>query len=127
MQTIDQFKGQQYLSLETFRKNGEGVRTPVWFIEVNGEYYFNTESDSGKVKRIRRNPAVRIAPCTMRGDLKGDFIPGIARLLPTEEAEKVKKSYAKKYGLMGLIFDSMGRSRKTERIFLAIKPESTAP
>jgi PPOX class probable F420-dependent enzyme len=127
MQTFEQFKKQQYMSIETYRKSGEGVRTPVWFIESNGEYCFNTESDSGKVKRIRRNPAVRIAPCTVRGDLKGDFIPGIARILPAEEAEKVKKSYAKKYGLMGLIFESMGRSRKTERIFLAIKPESAAP
>jgi len=127
MQTLEQFKKQQYLSIETYRKSGEGVRTPVWFIEVNDEYCFTTERDSGKVKRIRRNPAVRIAPCTVRGDLKGDFIPGIARLLPAEETEKVKKSYAKKYGLMGLIFELMGRSRKTERIFLAIKPESTNP
>lgn len=127
MQGLEQFKGQQYLSLETFRKNGEGVRTPVWFIEVNGKYYFNTESDSGKVKRIRRNPAVRIAPCTMRGDLKGEFIPGVAFFLPAEEAETIRKSYAKKYGLMGLIFESMGRTRKIERVFLAIKPESILP
>jgi len=127
MQALEQLKKQKYLSLETFRKNGEGVRTPVWFIEVNGEYCLNTESDSGKVKRIRRNPAVRIAPCNMRGDLMGEFISGNARFLSTEEAETVKKSYAKKYGLMGVLFESMGRSRKTERVFLAIKPESTIP
>ena len=63
----------------------------------------------------------------MRGDLKGEFIPGTARILPAQEAETVKKFYAKKYGLMGVIFESMGRSRKTERIFLAIKPASVIP
>ncbi len=127
MQGMEQFKGHQYLSLETFRKNGESVRTPVWFIEINGEFYFNTESDSGKVKRIRRNPAVRIAPCSMRGDLKGDFIEGTVRFPSPTEAENARKSYAKKYGLLGVIFETMGNIQKKERVFLAVKPESLIP
>jgi len=127
MQALEQFKGQQYLSLETFRKNGEGVRTPVWFIEINGEFCFNTESSSGKVKRMHRNPVVRIAPCTMRGDLKGEFISGNARFLTAEETAMAKKSYAKKYGLTGVIFELMGRTSKKQRVFMAIKPESATP
>jgi uncharacterized protein len=127
MKSLEQFKGQQYLNLETYRKTGEGMRTPVWFIEINGEFCFNTESDSGKVKRIRRNPAVKIAPCNVRGDLKGEFVSGTARFLTPDEAEKAKTSYTKKYGLTGLIFEAMGNSRKKERVFLAVKPESFTP
>ena len=51
-----QFKNKKYISVETYRKSGEGVRTPVWFIEINDEFLFNTEETSAKVKRIRRNP-----------------------------------------------------------------------
>jgi uncharacterized protein len=123
MTNLDQFKKQKYISVETYRKSGEGVRTPVWFIESKGEFLFNTEETSAKVKRIRRNPVVKIAPCDMRGDLKGEFISGTARFLSPEEAILAKKTYAKKYGLMGKLFELMGNSRKSERIFLAVKPD----
>jgi PPOX class probable F420-dependent enzyme len=123
MTNFDQFKKQKYMSVETYRKSGEGVRTPVWFIESNGEFLFNTEETSAKVKRIRRNPAVKIAPCNMRGDLIGEFIPGSARFLSPEETALAKKTYAKKYGIMGRIFESLGNSRKSARVFLAVKPD----
>jgi uncharacterized protein len=123
MNNVKQFEKQQYLSVETYRKSGEGVRTPVWFIEANGEFLFNTEETSAKVKRIRRNPVVKIAPCDMRGDIKGEFISGTARFLSPEESAAAKITYAKKYGLMGKLFELMGNSRKSERIFLAVKPD----
>jgi uncharacterized protein len=123
MINLDQFKKNKYISVETFRKSSQGVRTPVWFIESNNEFLFNTEEDSGKVKRIRHNPAVKIAPCNMRGDIKGEFIPGTARFLSPEESALAKKIYAKKYGFMGRVFESLGNSRKSERIFLAVKPD----
>jgi PPOX class probable F420-dependent enzyme len=62
---LKQFTKQSYLNLETFRKNGEGVRTPVWFWEDGGVLYVRTEDGSGKVKRARRNPQVRVTPCKM--------------------------------------------------------------
>lgn len=123
MTNLDQFKKQKYINVETYRKSGEGVRTPVWFIESNGEFLFNTEETSAKVKRIRRNPAVKIAACNVRGDIKGEFIPGIARFLSVEETALAKKTYSKKYGVMGLIFESLGNSRKSARVFLAVKPD----
>jgi len=123
MANLNQFEKQQYMSVETYRRTGEGVRTPVWFIESNGEFLFNTEETSAKVKRIRRNPAVKIAPCDVRGELKGEFIPGVARFLTPEESALAKKIYARKYGLMGKIFESLGNSRKSARVFLAVKPD----
>ena len=64
-------QGQKYISLTTFRKTGVGVATPVWFGEEDGKLYVMTRGDMGKTKRIRNNPQVRVAPCTMRGTVTG--------------------------------------------------------
>jgi PPOX class probable F420-dependent enzyme len=73
---IAQFARAKYLNLETYRKTGVGVRTPVWFAAACAQdvlrstptvsvFYIYSEADAGKVKRIRNNPKVRFAPCTM--------------------------------------------------------------
>ncbi len=74
--------GQKYISLATFRKSGVKVATPVWFGEDGGKLYVMTLSKMGKTKRIRNNPQVTVAPCTMRGKLTGPEIAAIARILP---------------------------------------------
>jgi len=53
--TIEQLKKQQYISVETFRKNGVGVKTPVWFAQDGESLVVRTEGTSGKMKRIRNN------------------------------------------------------------------------
>jgi PPOX class probable F420-dependent enzyme len=65
--TLAQFDGQNYISLETFKKSGEGVKTPVWFVAYRDALYVYTEADSWKVKRIRNNSRVRVAVCNVRG------------------------------------------------------------
>jgi PPOX class probable F420-dependent enzyme len=127
MENLAQFNKQKYISVETFRKSGEGVRTPVWFVESSGKFYFNTVADSGKVKRIRRNPQVKFAPSNMRGDPLGDFISGTAQLLNETEATDVEKLYGQKYGLMKKVFDLMGSLRKDQRVFISITPETPNP
>src|SRR5437879_12369608 len=62
------------LVIETYRKNGDPVRTPVWFAEHQGIIYVRTNTDTGKARRIRRNPHVRIAPSSARGIPKSDWI-----------------------------------------------------
>jgi len=62
-----EIQGQRYISLATFRKSGVAVYTPIWFAEDRNKLYFMTNSKLGKCKRIRNNPQVKIAPCTMRG------------------------------------------------------------
>ena len=64
-----EIRGQRYISLATFRKNGAAVHTPVWFAEEGGKLYVMTSDTTGKYKRIRNNSQVRIAPCTIRGKL----------------------------------------------------------
>jgi len=96
--------GQKYIHLATFRKNGTAVYTPVWFAEENGKLYIMTRSDSGKYKRIRNNPHVRIAPCTMRGKVTGPEFAATARILPPEDWGSARKSLERKYWLMRLSF-----------------------
>jgi PPOX class probable F420-dependent enzyme len=96
--------GQRYLSLATFRKTGVAVYTPVWFAEDGGKLYFMTNSKLGKCKRIRNNPQVKIAPCTMRGKITGPEFPATARILPPEEFSRVRKAIQAKYWLARVPF-----------------------
>lgn len=96
--------GEKYINLETYRKNGQGVRTPVWFVESDKDdgsvLYVRTSDDTGKYKRVRKNPSVQIAPCDMRGTVKGKWIKGEARIAGEEEKLKAFKMLEKKYGLL---------------------------
>ncbi len=94
--------GQKYISLVSFRKNGAAVRTPVWFAEDAGKLYVMTGSHLGKYKRIRNNPRVTIAPCTIRGKVTGAEFPARARIMRTEEFSRVRKLINAKYWLARL-------------------------
>jgi len=120
MNPLSPLLNEKYINLETFRKSGEPVRTPVWFVVYQDQLCFNTEKDSGKVKRIRRNPAVNVAPCKINGELTGDWATGVARAMQGAEIEGVKKVYSKKYGFMGVIFEFMGKFRRNQRQFYSI-------
>jgi len=61
----------RYMSLATFRRNGTEVATPVWFAAVDGRLYVVSAGEAGKVKRIRNASRVRVAPCDVRGGLRG--------------------------------------------------------
>ncbi len=99
------FEKQKYLNLETFRKSGVGVKTPVWFVQDSEVLFVRTASDSGKVKRIRNNARVNIAPCKMDGALSGDWIPAVAREVNDPDIDrKVDKLLDRKYGLMKKLF-----------------------
>jgi PPOX class probable F420-dependent enzyme len=97
---LSQFAGEKYINVETYRKNGQGVRTPVWFIESDGILYVRTADDTGKYKRIRNNPSVQIAPCNMRGSVKGKWVKGEARIASEDEKLKAFKMLEKKYGMI---------------------------
>jgi uncharacterized protein len=90
-------QGQKYISLTTFRKNGAGVATPVWFGEQDGKLYVMTRGDMGKTKRIRNNPQVRVAPCTIRGKVTGPEFSATVRILPLEEHTRARQTINRKY------------------------------
>jgi PPOX class probable F420-dependent enzyme len=87
----------KYLSLTSFRTDGSGVATPVWFVADDGHLLVETESDSYKVKRIRRDPHVRVAVCNARGQLRGESVEAQARLLPDSERPRVERLLWHKY------------------------------
>ncbi len=97
-----EISGQKYISLTTFRKSGVGVPTPIWFAEDRGQLYFMTASKSGKFKRIRNNPQVKVAPCTIRGKVTGPEFAANARILPAEDHSRVRKLVNRKYWLARL-------------------------
>jgi len=84
---LDRFRDRRFLNLETYRRNGEGVRTPLWFVEEGGVLYTKTLSKTGKVKRLRREPYVQLVPSDRRGEPQGEWIKGEAYLVEGEEAK----------------------------------------
>jgi PPOX class probable F420-dependent enzyme len=87
----------KYLSITSYRRDGSGVSTPVWFAAEGDRLLVMTDSKSGKVKRIRRNPYVTIAPCSGRGKPKAKRMPAHAELLPASEVERAKRLIKRKY------------------------------
>ena len=118
---IDQFAGEKYLNVETFRKNGAGVATPVWFAEDGGILYIYSLANAGKVKRIRNNPRVRVMACDVRGKPKGEWVEGRARILDAAESDQAQRLLDKKYGLIKRIGGLFSKLMKRERTTIAIE------
>lgn len=124
------FAGQKYLNLETFRKNGTGVKTPVWFAteprkpldSSEARLYVYTIGVSGKVKRIRNNPQARIAPCDIRGNVKGEWVPARVEILTGDEADYGMQLLNKKYLPWKHLLDFFAMFRKRDRTVFAIRP-----
>ena len=110
--------GQKYISLTTFRKSGVPVSTPVWFAERDDKLYVMSEREAGKIKRVRNNPNVKLAPCTFRGRVTGPEFTGTARVLASgEESELARLVVRRKYWLARLSL----RSRRNQ--YLEIRVE----
>jgi uncharacterized protein len=118
---ISQFLNQKYINLETYRKNGQAVQTPVWFAIDGSIIYVRTDSNSGKVKRARNNSHVRITPSNARGQPKGEWIDGEMKIASTAESERANQLLRKKYGLQGKIIRMVNKIRKTKPIVIYIQ------
>lgn len=93
-----QFTG-KYVSLTTFRRDGTPVSTPVWFVSENGNLLVETDGDSYKAKRIRRNENVTVTRCNAMGRTTGEVISARATILPAEELPRVERLLHRKYRL----------------------------
>ncbi len=110
--TFKQFEKQQYLNIETFRKNGQGVKTPVWFVQDGEALQVWTQAGSGKAKRIRRDGTVRVAPSTGSGEPTGEWMDARAQTDESPETIKhVETLMKKKYGAMFYVFGFLGKMR----------------
>ncbi len=124
------FRDHKYLSLETFKKSGEGVKTPVWFAadparDLAGDgaaIYIYTIGNTGKVKRIRNNGRVKIAPCTMRGELLGEWVDARAEIVTGEEATSGMELLNKKYFPWKQLLGFFALLSRRERVVMRIRP-----
>ena len=122
MKNIEQFENQQYLNIETFRKNGQGVKTPVWFARDGETLRIWTQADAGKAKRIRQDGKVRIVPSTASGEPVGEWIESKAAVLvSSEEVQHTAALFKQKYGLMFNVFGVMGKLRGAKFITIQVE------
>ncbi len=121
--------GAEYLVLTTYRKSGVGVPTTVWFAEANGKLYITASAGTGKVKRIRNNPQVTLAPSDARGTTSAPAFAARARLLPEADFGVAQAALHAKYGAQfdALLTQSAARWKAdavaTQRIYIEVSPE----
>ena len=102
--TLD--NNEKYVSLVTTRRDGRTVATPVWFAAVGDEFGVITETNVGKVKRIRNNPRVTVQVCDMKGTVSPEarVLSATARLVTGDDAVRVRKAVGRKYGPVYVLF-----------------------
>lgn len=117
----------KYVQLTTFRKDGTPVSSPLWAALDGDKLLMWTVTDSWKVKRLRRNPAVVVQACDVRGkQAYGEPVSGTAQILDTPGSDHARDVVQKKYGLLGLVTvkGSLLRRGKKGTVGLAITADS---
>lgn len=115
----------RYINLESFRRDGKGVRTPVWFAAAPGApsvFFVYTTDDSFKTKRIRRNPTVKIAACDMRGNVEGDWIDAHAEIVTGEAFTIGMQLLDRKYFPWKQLLGLGALFRRRQRVVIRITP-----
>jgi PPOX class probable F420-dependent enzyme len=116
----------RYVALTSFRRTGAGVSTPFGALHRQGKIYCFTDARSGKVKRIRRDPRVEVAPCTRSGASTGPTVSGRARVLDGSEAQEMATAFnelwTRQFGLTWRIGSLVERLRRIERVVIEIEP-----
>ena len=102
--TAEEIGAAGYVSLATFRKSGDAVRTPVWIapadaMEGRGSFHVFSAGDAGKVKRLRNSSRAEVAVCDVRGRVLGAWHEARARLVDDPaEIERALTAFRRKYG-----------------------------
>ena len=109
----------KYVSLITYKKNGNPLATPVWFVEQNEKIYFVTLQGRYKVKRIKHNQSVKIASSNMRGKPKGEYFDGLGRILSDDESKPIIELFKKKYRMFKMMF-KIDREGEKKPVFIEI-------
>lgn len=108
----EQFSGRRYINLESYKKDGSPKLTPVQSIDYGGSVCFRTDPRTWKVKRIKRNPLVRIVTSDRNGKAVGAWVEGVARVVEGEERDRIEERFRKEYGPIGnLVVGLVARMR----------------
>ncbi len=117
---LEQFIDQKYINLETYKKDGTPIRTPVWFVIDNDLIYVITRDSTGKVKRLKNSQDVRIVSCSFKGEPKNEWVKGKTEMVTGEEADKAIKLRNKKYGMFARL-SSIFTSQKGNLVVYSIE------
>lgn len=115
--TID--NSTKYILLETYRKNGNPVRTTVWFVQSGEKIYVVTRDKTGKIKRLRNNPKLRYSVCTFNGKPDNEWVLGYAQFADGQKTREILRLRKKKYGFLESVARLVSKS-KGELIVFAI-------
>jgi hypothetical protein len=117
--------GERYINLETFRKDGSGVKTPVWAAAMDGKLVVMTDGTSHKVKRLRNDPKIKAAGCDARGGVHGAWYEGTAKILDEAGAARAEATLIAKYGFQYRVLNVFSgiSGRKKRRAYLEISIE----
>jgi len=117
------FESEKYIVLETLKKNGKSVKTPVWFVEQDDLVWVVTRKFTGKVKRIKNNNQVKLAPSNFSGKPKGNWLSGIAQIVEGDMAHKIIQQRNKKYGLIAKLIGFFS-AKKGDYVVISIRFDS---
>jgi len=120
--SFEALRGHKYCLLVTFRRSGEPVPTPVWFGLAEGRLYARSEAKVGKVKRIRNDARVLVAPCTVRGKPLGPATEGRARVLAREDEPRAEAALGSNYGLGRRLYERAGERLGLHLVSLEVSP-----
>lgn len=107
------------LLLETFKRDGSGVITPVWFIQEGDTIYTSTPSETWKAKRLRANPKARIAGADAAEQPATDWFDVTGRFVEGAEAQRIYDAIDKRYGGYMSRFDA---EHQFTRVIIALDP-----
>ncbi|MFI0407648.1 PPOX class F420-dependent oxidoreductase [Actinomadura sp. 3N508] len=121
---LGRLRGHGTVLVVTFRAGGDPVPTPLSCAVADGRLYASTAPGSGKVGRIRRNPRVLVAPCTVRGRPLGPHAEATARVLEPGEAERAERVLDGRFGALRRLYRKAIGVGPADTAYLEITPRT---
>lgn len=125
---LDRLATESFVSLTTFRRNGDGVSTPMWVARDGDALVMTTVAGSGKVKRLRNDPRVELRPCNRAGSVAPGAVTIPASAQVVDDAAESERQTAVLRAKYGFQFTAMlaverlaSRGRKRERVILRLR------
>jgi PPOX class probable F420-dependent enzyme len=115
-----ELRGHKHCLVVTYRRSGEAIPTPVWFGIADGKVYFRSEERVAKIKRIRANDRVLIAPCDNRGKPLGEAVDGRARVLPPEDEHHAESAIQSNFGLGRRIYEGVAMNLGPKGVYVEV-------
>jgi len=120
---LEPFVRQKTILLTTYRRDGTPVGTPVNIAVAGDRAFVRTFDTAWKLKRIRSNPEVEVAPSTVRGKPTGPAIRARARVLSGSESAYASRTIAPKYPILhGFLVPLFHRLRRNKTVHIELTP-----